>query len=186
MKTIEIPATSASSTPGDTAEDDSFQIRSQAWQDMIEACGRMCQILGLPRSTGQIFGLLYFSSKPLSLDRMAKLLGISKGSASMGTRQLAAWGAVRKVWVRGQRRDYYEAISDLGNLIRGSYNNLIKPRFTSSRERLDRLRQNLEKDIQSGAISSEESELLRTRLQTLEKLQRKASQILPLAEKLIN
>ena len=80
------------------------------------------------------------------------MLGISKGSASTGTRQLAAWGAIRKVWVPGERRDYYEVVEDLGQLIRGSYNNLLKPRIQSSKDRLAALKVKLIEDIQSGAI----------------------------------
>ena len=89
-------------------------MQSKAWQEMVEVGGRICQVLGLPRSTGQIFGLLYLSTEPLSLNKMSAMLGISKASASTGTRQLAAWGAIRKVWVPGERRDYYEVVEDLG------------------------------------------------------------------------
>ena len=88
------------------------------------------------------------------------MLGISKASASTGTRQLAAWGAIRKVWVPGERRDYYEVVEDLGQLIRGSYNNLIKPRLQSSKDRLATLKVNLKEDIQSGAIALEKKEVL--------------------------
>ena len=70
--------------------------QSKAWQEMIEVGGRICQSLGLPRSTGQIFGLLYLSVEPLSLNRMSSMLGISKGSASVGTRQLVLWGRFAK------------------------------------------------------------------------------------------
>ena len=55
---------------------------SKAWQEMVEVGGRICQILGFPRITGQIYGLLYLSDEPLSLNRVSSLLGISKGSAS--------------------------------------------------------------------------------------------------------
>ena len=77
--------------------------------EMIEACGRLCQLLGLPRTTGQIYGLLYLALEPLSLNDIAIFLQISKGSASNGTRQLASWGAIKGVWIQGDRRDYYQA-----------------------------------------------------------------------------
>ena len=96
-------------------------LSSKAKQDMVEMGGRISQILGFPRSTGQIFGLLYFSSNPLSLGDICDMLGISKASTSIGARQLAAWGAIRKVWIPGERRDYYEAVDDLVQLFKGSY-----------------------------------------------------------------
>ena len=114
------------------------------------------------------------------------MLGISKGSASTGTRYLAAWGSIRKVWVPGERRDYYEVVEDLGQLMRGSYNNLIKPRIQSSKDRLAALKVNLKQDIQSGAIPFEKKEVLEERIKTLEKVHKRLFQLLPLAEKFIN
>ena len=49
---------------------------------------RMMSIMGLPRSVGEIYGLLYFSEDPLSMDQICKKLGISVGSASQGLKTL--------------------------------------------------------------------------------------------------
>ena len=87
-------------------------LDSKARKDMVEAAGGLFQALGLSRSAGQIYGLLYLSDKPLSLDDMVDLLSISKGSASMGTRHLASWGVIRQVWVPGDRRDFYRLAED--------------------------------------------------------------------------
>lgn len=153
--------------------------------DMIEAGGRLCQLLGLPRSTGQIYGLLYLSLDSLSLDDMVELLGISKASASLGTRQLASWGAIRQVWKQGDRRDYFEVVADLGALIRGSYNDFVKPRMNASRRRLDGMLALLEEELAAGTITKEEYKLSQERLKNLSRLQKKIQNIAPLAEKFI-
>ena len=152
---------------------------------MVEVGGRICQLLDQPRSTGQIYGLLYLSAEPLSLIQMSSILGISKGSASIGTRQLASWGAVRKVWIPGDRRDFYEIIEDLGQLIRGSYNNLLKPKVESSKIRLDMLKSNLGEDFKSGALPIDKKEILQRRINMLEKIHNRAYKFLPIAEKII-
>ena len=72
---------------------------------MVEVTARLCQRLGLPRSSGQIFGLLYLSTQALSLDEIAEALEISKASVSTGTRQLLGWHAIRQVWKPGDRKD---------------------------------------------------------------------------------
>ena len=113
------------------------------------------------------------------------MLGISKGSASMGTRHLASWGAVRKVWVPGERRDFYE-VEDLGQLMRGSYNNLIKPKVQSSKYKLSVLKENLNQDIQSGIFPYEKKTILEERVETLEKLHKRLFQFLPIIEKFLN
>ena len=159
-------------------------VQSKAWQEMVEVGGRVCQLLGLPRSTGQIFGLLYLSAEPLSLNKMAAMLGISKGSASMGTRQLASWGAIRKVWIPGDRRDYYEVIQDLGQLIRGCYNN-FKPKFESSGDRLEMLKLKLSEDFKSGVFPINQKEILEGRINALEKVYNRITKLLPIIKNII-
>src|SRR5437762_2608760 len=117
---------------------------SKARMEMIESGGRLCQMLGLPRSTGQIYGLLYFSPKALSLDDIVELLGISKASASTGTRQLTALRAVRQVWIPGARRDHFEAEPDVAAMLRIGYLEFVKPRLNSSHKRLERMAASLE------------------------------------------
>lgn len=159
-------------------------IRSKIRRDMIDAGGRLCQLLGLPRSTGQIYGLLYLSSRPLSLDDVVQLLGISKASASLGTRQLSSWGAIRQVWVPGSRRDHFEVVAELGNLVKGSYHNFLKPRLTSSRQRLEVMTSALDSELAQGLLSPSEHKLCGKRLEKLARLQKKMQRLTPLAEKL--
>ena len=63
---------------------------------------------GLPKSYGQIYGLLFCRDQSLSMDEVMKLLEISKGSASQGLRALRQLGAVSSVF------EQIEAL--LGNL----------------------------------------------------------------------
>jgi DNA-binding transcriptional regulator GbsR (MarR family) len=141
-------------------------------------------MLGLPRSTGQIYGLLYLSPKPLSLDDLAATLSISKGSASIGTRHLAGWGAIRQVWVQGDRRDHFEALGDLARLLQASYSEFVKPRLASSERRLASIFSELEKDSENGLLGNEDYKFCFERLRTLLRFQKKVQSIGPLAEKL--
>ncbi|MDE0577580.1 MAG: hypothetical protein OSB39_11585 [Opitutales bacterium] len=58
---------------------------------------RLMNMMGMPRSVGEIYGLLYFSEKPLPMDAVASRLGISIGSASQGLKNLRALKAVRSM-----------------------------------------------------------------------------------------
>ena len=152
---------------------------------MVEASGRLFQLLGLPRSTGQIYGLLYMSARPLSLDDICELLSISKGSASTGTRHLASWAAIRQVWVQGNRKDHFEAVGDLAQILRASYAEFVKPRLASSEKRLAIIFDELEKDVDHGALTPEEYKFCSERLRGLLRLQKKVQGLGPLAEKLL-
>ena len=160
-------------------------MQSKAWQEMVDLGGRVCEVVGLPRSAGQIFGLLYFSLEPLSLNQMSSLLGISKASVCTSSRNLVSFGAIRKVWVPGDRRDYYLAEENVNQLIRGSYRNLIKPRIKSSQGRLHALKSTFKKELQSGVLPIENKEVLTGRIRTLEKFHNRITQFLPLLEKIM-
>ncbi len=84
---------------------------------MIEGLGRLATFFGFSKVMGQLYGALLLSPKPLSLDDLAEKLDISKGSVSMNMQALERWGTVKEVWVRGDRRKYYEAETDLWKII---------------------------------------------------------------------
>jgi len=85
--------------------------------NFIEAAGQLSASLGLSRVAGQLYGLLYLNDGSLSLDEMVKILNISKGNVSVNIRELEKWGAARKVWVKGSRKDYYEAELDVLKIV---------------------------------------------------------------------
>ena len=152
-------------------------------REFVETAGRLCQRLGLPRSTGQIYGLLYLSALPLSLDDISELLSLSKASASTGTRQLLAWQALKQVWVPGDRRDHFEAIGDLRELLRTGYENFFRPKLERSVTKMDQLLANLEADRKSGALSKEDHAFCKARLAQMATLQSRVTKLLPIAEK---
>ena len=51
------------------------------------------QLFGIPKSVGQIYGLLYASYQPLGFTSIVERLEISKGSASQGLHLLRTLGA---------------------------------------------------------------------------------------------
>ncbi len=85
--------------------------------DFIKITGELGANLGLNRSMGQIYGLLYLSDEPVSLEVIAKSLKMSKGSVSLNIRELEKWEAVKKSWLQGSRKDFYEANIDFLNII---------------------------------------------------------------------
>jgi HTH-type transcriptional regulator, glycine betaine synthesis regulator len=101
------------------------QIRAR----FIETGGHVTQSIGIGRVIGQIFAHVYLSPEPQTLDDMVAALGISKGSASMSVRQLLQWGALQPVWIKGERKDYFEASEDFPQLVRSALLDLIGRRM---------------------------------------------------------
>lgn len=141
---------------------------------MVEAAGHTTQSLGVGRVLGQIYAYLYFSPEAQTLDDLTKALGISKGSASMGVRQLEQWGGVEKIWVKGDRKDYYRARDRFGKLLKNAMLELVGKRIQSS----VKLMQEVEEDIASKESSAEkltdEDRFIRQKLAALKKFQNKA------------
>jgi len=109
----------------------------------IEEAGNATQAFGLGRVVGQIYAYAYFSPTPRNLADMQEDLGISKGSASTGVRQLEQWNAVRKVWVKGDRKDYYEANDWFGKILKNVILDTMGKRLYSYTTLLDELEQEM-------------------------------------------
>ena len=83
----------------------------------VEKMGFLGSLFGFSKIMGQIYGVLYLSPQPMSLNDIMEYLGVSKGSVSVNIRELEKWGGCKKVWVKGDRKDYYEAETNFRNII---------------------------------------------------------------------
>ena len=104
----------------------------------IEAGGNTTQSFGLGRMIGRVYSLLYLSPEPVALEEIAGQLSISKASASIAVRQLAAWQAVRASWVPGDRRDFYEAETDFRRILRDGLLPGLRKKLTSAGVQIER------------------------------------------------
>lgn len=87
-------------------------------ESTVAGLGRLAGFFGFSEVMGRLYGILLLSPEALSLDDLAESLRISKGSVSMNMRSLERWGMAKEVWVRGERKKYYQAESDLWTVIR--------------------------------------------------------------------
>lgn len=88
----------------------------------VAGLGRLARFFGFGDVMGRLYGTLLLSPDPLSLDDLADQLKISKGSVSMNMRDLERWGMAEEVWVKGERKKYYRAESDLWQVVRNVLN----------------------------------------------------------------
>ncbi|MCC7377378.1 MAG: hypothetical protein IT581_22135 [Verrucomicrobiales bacterium] len=153
--------------------------------ELMELAARLFQRLGLPRSTGQVYGILFSSPKPLSLDDIAESLAISKTSASTATRQLLTLSMIRQAWTPGERKDHFEARTDLREVLRANYTSFVKPRLDQAEKSLEGVSEQLSADLAAGRLSAEAHQSTQARLHRLIELQRTLRKLLPLAEKLL-
>jgi HTH-type transcriptional regulator, glycine betaine synthesis regulator len=82
-----------------------------------DAVGRLIEFWGFKRNMGRIWAVLYLSTEPLSAEDLRNMLKLSSGAVSMMLSELSRWGVVRKVWVQGERKDFYTAEVQLWRMI---------------------------------------------------------------------
>ncbi len=79
----------------------------------VDLWDTMSSLWGISPTMARIHGLLYITGAALSMDDIMARLGISRGNVSMNLTKLVEWGLVRRIHKRGDRRDYYESLSDV-------------------------------------------------------------------------
>src|SRR5437773_7580425 len=92
-------------------------VLRSANDSMLDGLGQLADYFGYNRVMGKMYGALLLSPEPMSLDDLMNHLDISKASVSMNMRTLENMGIVREVWVRGDRRKYYEAEPDFWKIL---------------------------------------------------------------------
>ena len=143
---------------------------------MIDVFVRAAGLIGLPRSIGEIYGLLFCAKDPLTFDELVERLQISKGSVSQGLKVLRQLGAVKLHYVPGSRRDHYEPELSMKRLVRGFIKDQFEPHLSSGSQRLDAI---------DALIDSEADEAVQrhamNRLNTLRTWQQRTRKLVPIA-----
>ena len=142
--------------------------------EAIDYFVRLMSLLGMPRSVGEIYGLLYFSTEPMPMDMIAARLGISIGSASQGLRTLRSLKAVKVTYVLGDRRDLYLAESGFRHLLSTFIKEEIMPHLESGKARIDRMEEILGRDGEDY-----DEAFCRLRIEKLKRLQKASFRLLP-------
>src|SRR6201988_2334288 len=75
--------------------------------------GDMGDEWGVNRSVSQIHGLLYLAEEPMTAEDIADTLGMARSNVSNSIKDLLSWGLIRRVPILGDRRDHFEAETDI-------------------------------------------------------------------------
>jgi DNA-binding transcriptional regulator GbsR (MarR family) len=95
------------------------------WRDAelraADAMGRLMEFWGFRRHMGRLWTILYLSPEPMTTTDLAETLQLSSSAVSLSLGELVHWGAVRKTWRPGKRKDFYQAESSVWKLLRRVY-----------------------------------------------------------------
>ena len=89
----------------------------QSRERFIQGMAELLVPLGVPQTAARLYGYLLLSEPPVSLDRIAADLEISKSTASVAAHLLEMYTLVRRSGQRGTRRVLFEPSEDYSGMI---------------------------------------------------------------------
>ena len=129
---------------------DSQPLWREAELRAADAMGRRMGFWGFRRHMGRLWTILYLSPEPMTTTELSETLQLSSSAVSLSLGELVHWGAVRKTWRPGERKDFYQAESSVWKLLRRVYErrelNLIREAidaFADAQQHLDEVRAEL-------------------------------------------
>ncbi|WP_404458689.1 GbsR/MarR family transcriptional regulator [Oceanobacillus kapialis] len=81
-------------------------------EKFIQVIAKNMNLYGITSSVGRLYGVLYFSDNPMTLDDMRDALKMSKTSMSTGVRALSDMKMVESTFRKGTRKDMYQSEED--------------------------------------------------------------------------
>src|SRR5882724_10844112 len=139
-------------------------------QDLfIRRWGEMGQTWGINRTMAEIHALLYICVTPLCTDDVMDRLNISRGNSSMSLRSLCDWGIIRRLHKRGERREYFESLSDVWEIFSIIATERKRREMDPVLETIKQCQRMLEpQSIGKTAANQESTKLTRQRLANME------------------
>ncbi len=141
--------------------------------EAIELFINFLKLVGLPKSVGEIYGLLFVSPRPLTMDEIVTRLGLSLGAASQGLKVLRGVGAAKAVYSPGTRKDHFAADLEISKFATVFIKEELRPRFDRALQRIEHL------ESLTSRMSAEDRQVTEQRLNRLKHWLEKGERILP-------
>ena len=104
---------------------------------VAEYFGMLAPVVGLPRTVGRIYGVLFLAKEAMTFNEVVQAAGISKASVSTGLRILSRLRAVVSVSGCGERRLSYAAETSARRLLGGLLSGSVMPHLEAGDELLE-------------------------------------------------
>ncbi|QHW35047.1 transcriptional regulator [Paenibacillus rhizovicinus] len=134
---------------------------------VIDAIAQTMDLYGVNYSFGQLYGILFFEDRPMTLDEMQASMNMSKSNMSYAVRSLMDSSMVFKLEEKADRKDLYAAETDFFKAFQLFFATKLQREIDVMRGALDAVIPMLSETILEMDTSEEERKLC---LQDLHKL----------------
>lgn len=111
-----VAATPTAATPESSTRSQPAAALDASKALFIRRWGEMANYWGINRTMAEIHAMLFVSTEPVCTDDVMAKLQVSRGNASMNLRSLVDWGLIHRVHIRGDRKEYFTALTDVWQL----------------------------------------------------------------------
>lgn len=152
-----------------------------AEEEFIAYFVEVTRLLAVPKSVGEVYGLLYCSPSPLTVGEITEKLGVCKATVSYAMRFLGNINAISITKEIGNRNDFFSATTSLRQLASGFLARRVEPFLAEREADLD----GLQETFRSGeGIDPENRDFIRKRIKTLRSWNRQGRLFMPLLRRL--
>ncbi|NOZ50352.1 MAG: hypothetical protein GXP37_09950 [Chloroflexi bacterium] len=130
----------------------------------IQAMSQISSFWGFPKAMGAIYGAVYLSPRPITLDALVELVGVSKGAVSTNVRKLERLQMVHKEVKIGDRKDYYVAETNFWRVVQAILQERQNRQFDQALRAVD-------ESLQMVSAASEDDDLSRFYQQRISRMQ---------------
>jgi DNA-binding transcriptional regulator GbsR (MarR family) len=95
--------------------------REQLLRGVIDAIAQTMDLYGANYSFGQLYGIMFFEDKPMTLEEMKQVMNMSKSNMSYGVRSLISSRMVTKLEEKRERKELYAAETDFFQAFRNFF-----------------------------------------------------------------
>lgn len=177
MQVIDPPAPETSS---EATGDYKHQKLGEVEAKIVDFFVQLTKLLAMPKSVGEIYGVLFASPKPLSVAEITSRLGLSKATASYALRFLANINAISISKEFGVRHDLFTAETSLRRLAFGFLSERVDPLMEDRDSDLESMAAICEKLPERSEDDAGRKRFLQARVKMLAGWQRNAQKVLPL------
>ena len=147
--------------------------------EAVQLFVQLSRALGQRPSIAEIYGLLFISPRPLTMEDLIERLRLSNGSASQGLKYLRDLGAVRIVEVAGARRTHYEAVAELRSLAGNFLRQQVSAHLSDSETRLEQITE------KAQSLTGEARKHAMARVKLLQRWEKNVRRVLPFLLKVL-
>ena len=142
---------------------------------VADAVGGLMEAWGFKRNMGRLWVVLYLEDRPLSAAEIGERLSLSSGAVSMLVNEMEEWGALKKAWVPGERREYFEPETSIWKMVSRVFRERELVWIQTAHEAFEAAKQGL---AEGGGGEDARGKLIEERIAGLTELARVGAQLM--------